>query len=121
MGQVDVQAPRQGNFSPLHVANYLMKYISKEIDLGVIGKWEHYYWITKNFIPPNLNLKHNRHLRFGHRSLIDYRGKVKDREARLLGLLFFLTGKKVRVAWHSEDGRDFRLTTVNELDYAGTG
>lgn len=121
MGQVDVQAPPRGKFSPSHVANYLMKYISKEIDLGVTGKWEHYYWITKNFIPPNLNLNRNRHLKFGYRSLVEYRGKVKDREARLLGLLFFLTGKNVCVAWRSEDGRDFRLTTVDEVDYAETG
>jgi len=123
MGQVDAKAPPRGVFDPYHISNYLMKYISKEIVVAVgdRSRFEHYYWVTKSFCPPDLNRKENREKKFGYRSVCDYGGGIRDRESRLLGLLFFLTGKKVRVKWRSEDGRDFRFATVDELDYAETG
>jgi hypothetical protein len=120
MGNVDAQAPPSGKFTASHIANYLMKYVIKQFGDDVLTKFQHRYWVTKNFCPPDLNRPENRKLKFGIRSLVDYRGASSAREARLMGLIFFLTGKKSRVVWRSEEGRDFRIETV-EVDDGDSG
>ena len=121
MGSINLKAP--GKFQgAAHIANYLTGYITKEIfgeraekllDEAVRSRYQHYYWVTRNFSPPDLNRPKNKAQKFGYRSMVDYGRSPAERESRLLGWVFALTGRIATQKYRSEDGNHFRFATLS--------
>jgi len=106
LGQVDVSPGRAGRRSSREVANYISKYMFKDLESGEHEKNSHYYYQTGNLKIP-LAKKTGE---VGREKNRIYRGSPYSREKAIYFQILFLSGKVPKV-WHSSDGLQFRYST----------
>lgn len=111
-GQIDVSRAHVKGGSHKAVASYISAYISKNVFSESREKHQRYYFITRSCLIPSLRRGNKQNQSFGKGPVgRDYKGRMDEREARLIGWIFYKTGRLARVVWKSDDGLNFRIAT----------